>query len=160
MLLALSAASYAVLVFVAEPSAQALANGGKIPDLWLTAYGAEDMRALLEGAEPGLAEAYARVAHGWDLLFPVLFGVTCALGFWQAGGRWRWAISVALAMTLADLNENRLAVAILSGGVEALDPMQVAWASATTRVKFLLYAASVLLLIASFIWTAKGRGKP
>jgi hypothetical protein len=149
-LLAVTLAVYGVLVAVVGPPMQALANGGAIPDLRITGYDAADIRALLDGAEPGFAEAYARVSLSWDRAVPVLFALTFGYGIW-IGGLPRVFVLVPILMGLADLAENTLAARMLLAGPAALDPAHVAWASAFTVAKWVLFPVTLLLLVTGLV---------
>lgn len=152
-LLAVTLLVYGLLVGWAGQDMIALTNGAAIPDLRVTGYGVDDIRALLEGAEPGFPEAYARISRTWDVAVPVLFGVTFAYGIWLGGGAWRWLALVQVVMGLSDLTENALVTQSLLAGPDALDPGTIGRASAATMLKWLLLPVSILLLVATFFKT-------
>jgi len=148
-LVALTLVVYGVLVTVVGPPMQAMANG-VIPDLRLTGYTVAEIQALLSGAEPGFAEAYARVATTWDRAFPILITLTLGYGIW-IGGLPKIFILAPILMGLADLGENTLVAALFLGGEAALDAQTVRIASVLTMAKWLLFPISVLLLIIGFV---------
>lgn len=160
VLLAAFVAVFAGFSLTAIPALEALANGAVLPDLRLGGYSAQDIRALLDGAEAGFGEAYARSARSWDLAVPVLFALSFGWGIWRGGGIWRWLALVPVLMGLADLTENTLVTRSLLAGSAGLEPGVIAWASAATRLKWVLVGLSALLLGLSFVtrYARRNRG--
>lgn len=150
VLLVVTLVVYGLLVGWAGQDMIAMTNGAPIPDLRVTGYSADDIRALLTGAEPGFAEAYGRISRTWDVAVPILFALTFGYGIWLGGGAWRWFALVPVVMGLSDLTENALVTNSLLAGPDALDPGTIARASAATMTKWALLPVSILLLLATF----------
>lgn len=126
----------------------------RIFDEWRQGYAFADAIDILGRiGEPG-RDVYLGHQRILDTIFPVSLTGFLSLGIFLTLRRWSRSIAVVLALfplayLAADLAENAAVAAVLQS--ESLSPEQVAVASGWTRLKWLLFNVSLLLLGASLV---------
>jgi hypothetical protein len=140
--------------------------GAPVFDLRSSRYDYEDARSFLTNLSDEGRDFYLNVQQSLDMIYPALFGIIVTWSIlWAGKGLPRWLLRIAVAFALvsmvADYSENSAVRGMLLDGPDAINPVQVASASARTMLKFSTATVAgiglILLLVRrGYLWR-KGR---
>lgn len=150
---------YGLLVGWVGPWLTELAGGLPVLDTRPMGYTLDDVRALLNAAQPGFVEAYGHVATTWDRAVPVLAGAMFTLGLWSGGGIWRLLAVLGVAYGIADLAENALVLRLMRTMPDEITVDAVARASAVSVTKWVLVGLCFVSLIGRFVAGLFGKAR-
>lgn len=158
---------YAVMVFVTIPHLTeiALANGmaeARPFDLMPSGYDFTIAQRFLSALGPAGRDEYLNVQHRLDTVFPLLFGLSLAIGLFWAGMKLRLprilvllvTAALASAATVLDWAENSAVAVLLRSDPEALDPAFVQKASDFTVWKTIAVSVAMTALLLGLIAVA------